>query len=135
MRILIVCGIAVCAAAQTIDVTPPKAMIDEAVVVKVSGLAPNEHATIRAELTDGGGRIKWRIAGEAGGVARVARICGARPGVFPLRGSAAAARRYSARVLRARAGMDGAAEGDRGGSSGSDGDVARRRVGPAIGVD
>ena len=52
MRILIAWGITVCAAAQTIGVTPPKAMMDEAVVVKVTGLAPNEHAAIRAELTE-----------------------------------------------------------------------------------
>ena len=56
MRILIACGIAVCAAAQTVDVMPPKVMMDEAFVVTVNGLAPNEHATIRAELTDGGGQ-------------------------------------------------------------------------------
>src|SRR5438874_2056235 len=58
MKLLIVCGIAVCAATQTMDVMPPKAMMDEAVPVKVRGLAPNEHATIRAELTDGGGQ-QW----------------------------------------------------------------------------
>lgn len=63
MRILIACGIAVCAAAQTINVTPPKVMMDEAVVVKVSALAPNEHAIVRAELTDGGGQ-QWASQAE-----------------------------------------------------------------------
>ena len=63
MRILIAYGVAICAAAQTIDVTPSKVMIDEAVVVKVSGLKPREHATIRAELTDGGGQ-QWESQAE-----------------------------------------------------------------------
>src|SRR5438874_1817649 len=90
MRILIVCGIAVCAAAQTIDVTPPKAMIDEAVVVKVSGLAPNEHATIRAELTDGGGQ-QWAsqaeyVADESGAidVSRRAPVAGSYKELSPV---------------------------------------------------
>jgi len=76
MRILIACGIAVCAAAQTINVSPQKVMMDQAAVVKVSGLAPNEHAIVRAELTDGGGQ-QWasqaEYAADENGVIDVSR--------------------------------------------------------------
>jgi dienelactone hydrolase len=39
--------------AQTIEVTPARVLIDEAAIVRVNGCRPNEHITIRAELTDG----------------------------------------------------------------------------------
>jgi dienelactone hydrolase len=42
--------------AQSLEVVPARAMIDEAVAIRATGLAPNERVTIRAELTDGGGQ-------------------------------------------------------------------------------
>jgi hypothetical protein len=51
---------------------PNRILFDESAAVRGKGLAPNEHATIRAELTDGGGQ-HWAsqadfIADEAGSV-------------------------------------------------------------------
>ncbi len=45
-------------AAQTIDITPSKALVDETVTIRVSGCQPGEHLTLQAELTDGAGR-RW----------------------------------------------------------------------------
>jgi dienelactone hydrolase len=44
------------AAAQSLAVIPPRAMDDEAVAIRATGLTPNERVTIRAELTDGAGQ-------------------------------------------------------------------------------
>jgi dienelactone hydrolase len=39
--------------AQKLEITPSQALCDEVVVIRVSGLQPNERATIRATLVDG----------------------------------------------------------------------------------
>jgi len=39
--------------AQTLQVTPNPAMVDEAIAVRISGLEPGEHVIVRAELVDG----------------------------------------------------------------------------------
>lgn len=39
--------------AQTLQVIPPRALADEAVVIRATGLQPGEPVTIKAELTDG----------------------------------------------------------------------------------
>src|SRR5580692_1658289 len=39
--------------AQTIEVTPNRVMTDESASIRATGLQPNEHVTIRAELVDG----------------------------------------------------------------------------------
>ena len=44
-------------AAQSLEVVPARAPIDEPVAIRASGLAPNERIAIRAELTDGGGKL------------------------------------------------------------------------------
>lgn len=48
--------VAVGLAAQSLEVVPPRAPIDEPVTIRATGLAPNERVTIYAELTDGGGQ-------------------------------------------------------------------------------
>jgi dienelactone hydrolase len=53
---LAVCfGLAMCrvAAAQTLEVAPQRVLVDEAAVIRASGLQPDERVTIRAELVDG----------------------------------------------------------------------------------
>jgi len=40
--------------AQTIEVSQNRVMIDESASIRATGLQPNEHVTIRAELVDGG---------------------------------------------------------------------------------
>jgi dienelactone hydrolase len=50
-------------AAQSLDVAPPRALIDEPVAIRATGLSPNERVTIRAELTDGGGE-SWSSKAE-----------------------------------------------------------------------
>jgi dienelactone hydrolase len=42
--------------AQSLEVVPARALIDEPVEIRAGGLAPNERVTIRAELSDGGGQ-------------------------------------------------------------------------------
>ena len=39
--------------AQTLEITPPRALMDKSVVIRATGLRPNERVTIRAELSDG----------------------------------------------------------------------------------
>jgi dienelactone hydrolase len=43
------------AIAQKLEVVPARVMTDESVAIRASGLAPNEHVTIRSEITDGAG--------------------------------------------------------------------------------
>lgn len=43
-------------AAQTIDVTPSRALVDETAAIRVSGCQPGERIALQAELIDGGGR-------------------------------------------------------------------------------
>ena len=43
-------------AAQSLEVTPARVLIDEPVAIRASGLSSNERVAIRAELTDGGGQ-------------------------------------------------------------------------------
>jgi hypothetical protein len=38
--------------AQTLQVTPNRALADEAVVIRATGLQPAEQVTLKAELTD-----------------------------------------------------------------------------------
>ena len=51
------------ACAQTLDVIPGQVMVDEAAVIRASGLQPNERVLIRAELVDGEGH-KWASEAE-----------------------------------------------------------------------
>ena len=44
--------------AQTIEVTPPRAMVDEPASIRAAGLQPNERISIHAELTDGA-NVHW----------------------------------------------------------------------------
>lgn len=83
-------GAVACAAAQTLEVVPNRILFDESAAVRGKGLAPNEHATIRAELTDGGGQ-HWAsqadfIADEAGSVdaSKQAPVAGSYKEVSPL---------------------------------------------------
>ena len=39
--------------AQTLNITPPRALADQAPLIRATGLQPNEHVKIRAELADG----------------------------------------------------------------------------------
>lgn len=55
---LVICGaFAHIAGAQSLEVVPARAMVDEAVAIRAAGLTPNERVTIQAELTDGGGQM------------------------------------------------------------------------------
>ncbi len=51
------------AAAQTLEVTPNRVLIDEPAVIRANGLQPNERVAIRASLEDGGGNA-WDSAAE-----------------------------------------------------------------------
>ena len=56
---LVICGaFAHIAGAQSLEVVPTRATIDEMVAVRAAGLTPNERVTLQAELTDGGGQ-QW----------------------------------------------------------------------------
>ena len=50
-------------AAQTLEVVPAHALIDEPVAIRATGLQPSERVTLRAELTDGGGNA-WASQGD-----------------------------------------------------------------------
>ena len=59
-------------AAQTLEVSPARAMADQPAAIRASGLEPGEHVAIRAELTDGAG-ARWAaqaefVAGAGGAV-------------------------------------------------------------------
>jgi len=43
--------------AQKLEIGPTRAMADESVAIRVTGLQPNEHITIRAHLVDGAGQV------------------------------------------------------------------------------
>lgn len=45
---------AVSLTAQTIEVTPARVLVDEMVVIRATGLSPNERVAVEAELVDGG---------------------------------------------------------------------------------
>jgi dienelactone hydrolase len=49
--------------AQTLEITPKRALVDESVTIRASGLQPGEHATIRAELLDGA-EHRWKSEAE-----------------------------------------------------------------------
>jgi dienelactone hydrolase len=49
--------------AQTIEVVPNRAMVDESAVIRAGGLEPNERIAIHAELTDGAGHV-WTAQAE-----------------------------------------------------------------------
>jgi dienelactone hydrolase len=51
------------ACAQTLEVKPSLAMVDERAVIRASGLQPNERVSIRGELVDRGGH-KWASMAE-----------------------------------------------------------------------
>jgi len=46
------CGLGT-AFSQTLEVIPKRVLVDESVVIRAKGLAPNEHISIQADLTDG----------------------------------------------------------------------------------
>jgi dienelactone hydrolase len=54
--LVIVAVLAGSVTAQSLEVTPARAPIDEPAAIRATGLGPNERVTIRAELTDGGGQ-------------------------------------------------------------------------------
>ncbi|HEU5341193.1 acyl-CoA thioester hydrolase/BAAT C-terminal domain-containing protein [Edaphobacter sp.] len=57
--------------AQSLEITPARVMADEAATIRVTGLAPQEHIVIQAELTDGGGQpwaSRAEFAADASGV-------------------------------------------------------------------
>jgi len=58
MKFFVAFGIALCAFAQTLEVVPNRVAFDAPAAIRATGLAPNEHMSIRAELTDGGGQ-RW----------------------------------------------------------------------------
>src|SRR5579859_1078646 len=49
--------------AQTLEVTPNRALVDESVVIRAAGLQPGEHVLIRAGLVDGAGQ-SWSSQAE-----------------------------------------------------------------------
>lgn len=51
------------ASAQTLEVMPTQVLADEAAVIRATGLQPNEHISIRAELVDGVG-MSWASQAE-----------------------------------------------------------------------
>ena len=51
------------ASAQTLEVIPNRVLMDESAVVRASGLQPNEHISIQAELVDGKGNT-WTSQAE-----------------------------------------------------------------------
>ena len=55
MKFIVMACLVVCAAAQTLEVSPPRVMGDETASIRVHGLGPAERVTIRAELVDGAG--------------------------------------------------------------------------------
>ncbi len=60
MKPICVAALLNCAAlfAQTLQVTPDRALLDETVAIRALGLEPGERITLRSELTDGGG-VRW----------------------------------------------------------------------------
>src|SRR5580704_15645882 len=54
--LVIVAVLAGSVTAQSLEVIPARAPIDEPVAIRATGLGPNERVTIRAQLTDGGGQ-------------------------------------------------------------------------------
>jgi dienelactone hydrolase len=50
-------------AAQTLEITPSRALMDEQVVIRAKGLQANERVTIHAQLTDGGEQA-WKSEAE-----------------------------------------------------------------------
>ena len=58
LRIVWAAALAACAGllparGQTLSVTPTQVMDDQAAAIRVTGLQPGQHATLRADLTDG----------------------------------------------------------------------------------
>ena len=51
------------ASAQTIEIKPPRVMVDESATLSASGLQPNERVTIAAELSDGAA-VRWDARAE-----------------------------------------------------------------------
>lgn len=56
--LIVALGACADASAQTLTVTPNPATVDQAVVIRASGLQPGERVTLHAELTDGAG-AQW----------------------------------------------------------------------------
>ena len=53
VAVLAVCGAACCAFGQTLVVTPTQVMMDYPASIRVTGLQPGQHVTLRADLVDG----------------------------------------------------------------------------------
>ncbi len=51
------------ASAQTLEITPNRVLVDEPAVIRASGLKPDEHILVRAELVDGAGQA-WASQAE-----------------------------------------------------------------------
>ena len=74
--VLAVSGAAAWAQGQTLTVTPAQVMSDEAAAIRVTGLQPGQHVTLRAELTDGGNQpwaAEAEFAADAGGMVDATR--------------------------------------------------------------
>lgn len=68
--------------AQTLQIFPSRVMVDESAVIRATGLQPNEHVVIQAELVDGRGQ-NWSSQAEfvadtqgAVDVSKQAPVCG-----------------------------------------------------------
>ena len=67
---LAVCGVALFAQGQTLSITPAQVMSDETAAIRVTGLQPGQHVTLRADLADGGDQpwaAEAEFAADAGG--------------------------------------------------------------------
>ena len=50
------------ALAQTLEITPRRALVDEVAVIRATGLTPGEHVSIQAELMEVGGVGRNRLS-------------------------------------------------------------------------
>ena len=68
---------AIGAAAQTLEVSPNRVMVDESAAIRVRGLDPHERIAIRADLTDGmahGWTARAEFLADAGGTVDVSKL-------------------------------------------------------------
>lgn len=73
---LAVCGGALLVHGQKLEVTPAQVMDDQAAAIRVTGLQPGQHVTLRAELLDGGNQpwaAEAEFAADATGTVDVTR--------------------------------------------------------------
>jgi dienelactone hydrolase len=61
--VLAACGVLLPAHGQTLEVTPAQVMNDQAAAIRVRGLQPGQHVTLRSNMTDGDGQT-WAAEAE-----------------------------------------------------------------------